>query len=58
MKQQHFWDVDLVELFKTWAADMGVFLLTAVTFVGLAIPVLVPMLILWFLYSIDFNVRP
>ena len=58
MKQQHFWDVDLVELFKTWIADMGVFLLTAVTFVGLAIPVIIPTLILWYLYSIDFNVRP
>ena len=58
MKQQRFWDVDLIELFKVWIADMGVFLMTALTFVGLAIPVIIPTLILWYLYSIDFNVRP
>jgi len=58
MKQQRFWDVDLVELVKIWFADIGVFLLTALTFVGLAIPVIIPTLILWYLYTIDFNVRP
>ena len=58
MKQQRFWDVDLIELFRVWIADMGVFLMTALTFVGLAIPVIIPTLILWYLYSIDFNVRP
>lgn len=58
MKQQHFWDVDLVELFKVWISDMGTFLLTALTFVGLAIPVIVPTLILWYLYSINYNVPP
>ncbi len=58
MKEQRFWDVDLVELFRIWISDMGTFLLTALTFVGLAIPVIIPTLILWYLYSIDFNVRP
>ncbi len=58
MKQQHFWDVDLVELFKIWISDMGTFLMTALTFVGLAIPVIVPTLILWYLYSINFTVLP
>ena len=58
MKQERFWNVDLIELFKNWIADMGVFLLTAVTFVGMAIPVLIPMLILWYLYSIGYNARP
>lgn len=58
MKEQRFWDVDLIELFKIWIADLGTFLLTALTFVGLSIPVLIPMLVLWYLYSIDFNVRP
>ena len=58
MKEQRFWDVDLVELFRVWIADMGTFLLTALTFVGLAIPVIIPMLVLWYLSSIDFNVRP
>jgi hypothetical protein len=37
---------------------MGIFLLTAVTFVGMAIPVLIPMLILWYLYSIGYNAPP
>lgn len=58
MKEQRFWDVDLVELFRIWISDTGTFLLTALTFVGLAIPVIIPTLILWYLYSIDFNVRP
>jgi hypothetical protein len=58
MKEQRFWDVDLIELFKVWIADMGVFLLTALTFVGLAIPVIIPTLILWYLYSINFKVSP
>ena len=58
MKEQRFWDVDLIELFKVWIADMGVFLLTALTFVGLAIPVIIPTLILWYLYSLNFTVRP
>ena len=58
MKQERFWNVDLVELFKTWFSDMGVFLLTAITFVGMAIPVLIPMLILWYLYSIGYNAPP
>jgi len=58
MKQQRFWNVDLIELIKVWISDMGVFLLTALTFVGMAIPVLIPMLVLWYLASIDFKVRP
>ncbi len=58
MKEQRFWDVDLIELFRVWIADMGTFLLTALTFVGLAIPVIIPMLVLWYLNSIDFKVRP
>lgn len=58
MKEQRFWEVDLIELFKVWIADMGVFLLTALTFVGLAIPVIIPTLILWYLYSINFKVSP
>jgi hypothetical protein len=57
-QQQRFWNVDLIELFRVWIADMGTFLLTALTFVGLAIPVIIPTLILWYLYSIDYNVRP
>ena len=58
MKQQQFWDVDLVELFKIWIDDMGTFLLTALTFVGLAIPVIIPTLILWYLYAINWSLAP
>ena len=57
MKQQ-FWDVDLGELFKVWIDDMGTFFWTALTFVGLALPVLIPTLILWFLSSINWRVAP
>lgn len=59
MKQEHnFWDVDLVELFRTWIDDLGIFLLTALTFVGLALPVLIPTLILWYLSSINWSMAP
>jgi hypothetical protein len=58
MKQQRFWNVDLVVLFKQWFADMGTLLLTALAFVGMAIPVIIPTLILWYLYSIDFKMAP
>lgn len=59
MKQeQNFWDVDLVELFRTWVDDMGIFLLTLLTFVGLSLPVLIPTLILWYLSSINWSMAP
>ena len=58
MKQQRFWEVDLLLLLKIWIADMGTFLLTAVAFVGMAIPVIIPILILWWLYSINWTMPP
>lgn len=59
MKQeQHFWDVDLIELLRVWIDDMGTFLLTLVTFVGLSLPVLIPTLILWYLSSINWSMTP
>lgn len=54
-KEDHFWNVDLVELFKVWIEDMGTFLLTALTFAGLALPVVIPTLILWYLFSVGFR---
>ncbi|MBC7706177.1 MAG: hypothetical protein H7274_19790 [Rhodoferax sp.] len=57
MKQQ-FWDVDLGELLKVWIDDMSTFFWTALTFVGLALPVLIPTLILWFLSSINWRMAP
>ncbi len=56
--QQHFWDVDLVALARIWIDDLGTFLLTALTFVGLALPVLIPTLILWYLSSINWSMAP
>jgi hypothetical protein len=58
MKQQNFWESDLVELFKVWIDDMGTFLLTALTFVGLSLPVVIPTLILWYLSSINWSMAP
>ena len=59
MKQeQNFWDVDLIELFRVWIDDLGTFLLTLVTFVGLSLPVLIPTLILWYLSSIKWSMAP
>ena len=58
MKQPRFWEVDLLLLLKIWIADMGTFLLTAVAFVGMAIPVIIPMLIMWYLYSINWTMAP
>lgn len=58
MKQERFWNVDLGVLLRIWIDDMGTFLLTALIFVGLALPVIVPTLILWFLFSIDWSMAP
>ena len=55
MKKQSFWDVDIRLLLRWWWEDISTFVLTALTFVGLALPVIIPMLILWYLYSIDFK---
>lgn len=57
-QEQHFWDVDLIELFRIWIDDLGTFLLTALTFIGLSLPVLIPTLILWYLSSINWSVVP
>jgi len=57
-QEENFWDIDLVELLRSWIDDMGLFLLTALTFVGLALPVLIPTLILWFLSSINWSMAP
>ena len=58
MREDRFWNTDLRVLLKTWTEDMGTFLLTALTFVGLALPVIIPTLILWFLDSINWSMAP
>lgn len=58
MRKQRFWNVDLIELFRLWISDMGTFLLTALMFAGLSLPVVIPTLILWYLSSINFSISP
>lgn len=55
MKKQNFWDVDLIELFKLWFSDITTFLMTLLMFVGLSLPVVIPGLILWYLWSINWH---
>jgi hypothetical protein len=58
MEKQRFWRVDLIELFKQWLGDMRVFLMTALMFALLAMPVVVPALIFWYLLSINWSMTP
>lgn len=48
-RQDHFWNVDLVALSRQWLSQFWTFLLTALTFVAMALPVLIPAFILWYL---------
>ena len=56
MKQERFWEVDLLVLLRNWWNDIAIFIATALTFVVLAMPVIIPALIMWFLTSINFSV--
>jgi hypothetical protein len=58
MKKQRFWDVNLIELFKLWFSDISTFLMTALMFVGLSMPVVISALILWYLVSIGWKPSP
>lgn len=58
MKQERFWNVDLRLLLRTWADDMRTFMLTALIFIGLALPIIIPTLILWYLSSINWSMAP
>lgn len=55
MKKQNFWEVDLVELFKLWISDISTFLMTTLMFMALSLPVVIPGLILWYLWSINWT---
>ncbi|MDH5206441.1 MAG: hypothetical protein OEY75_12265 [Hylemonella sp.] len=48
-RQDHFWNVDLVALSREWFSQLWAFLLTALTFVAMALPVLIPAFILWYM---------
>jgi hypothetical protein len=58
MKNQRFWNVDLIELFKLWSSDLSTFFMTLVMFIGLSLPVVIPALIMWYLTSINWNMSP
>lgn len=58
MKKQSFWNVDLIELFRRWISDMGIFLMTALMFLGLSLPVVIPALIMWYLLSTNWSISP
>ena len=55
MKKSNFWDVDLIELFKLWISDISTFLMTLLMFMALSLPVVIPGLILRFLWSINWR---
>lgn len=47
MKQQRFWNVDLLVVFKDWLAQMWTFLLTLLTFLALSLPVAISAFVIW-----------
>jgi hypothetical protein len=55
MKKQSFWQVDLIELFKLWLSDISAFLMTMLMFMGLSLPVVIPALIMWYLYATNWS---
>ena len=58
MKKQSFWNIDLIELFKLWLSDISTFLMTALMFLALSLPVIIAGLILWYLASIGWSTSP
>lgn len=48
-KQEHFWEVNLIELSRSWLSQIWVVFLTGLTFIGIALPVLISGFILWYL---------
>jgi hypothetical protein len=48
-RQDRFWNVDLIEASKSWLSQLGTFLMTALTFIAMALPVLIPAFIMWYL---------
>lgn len=48
-KQEHSWHVELLEIYRSWISQVWVFFLTGLTFIGIALPVLISGFILWYL---------
>lgn len=47
--EERFWNQDLRLLLKDWLSQLGTFFLTVLTFLGIGLPVLLSMLVLWYL---------
>ena len=47
--QERFWNVDLRVVFKDWLSQFGTFFMTALAFVGMSLPVLIALFVLWYL---------
>lgn len=63
MKKQQperFWEVDLGALLLLWWNDISTFVKTAVMFCALALPVVIPALIMWLMLvnNISFETSP
>jgi len=48
-RKEYFWNLDLAESSREWLSQFGTFLMTALTFVAMSLPVLIPAFILWYL---------
>jgi len=48
-RDEQFWNADLLVVFKDWLSQIGTFFLTALTFIGIALPVLIAIFVLWYL---------
>lgn len=57
-REQRFWEVDLIELARDWLSQILIFFETALAFIGMAIPVLIPMLVLWYLAGFPSLFKP
>jgi hypothetical protein len=53
--KERFWNVDLRVLASLWLDQLWVFFMTFLTFVGFSLPVVIPALILWYLYSTNWS---
>ncbi len=57
-ENERFWNVDLKLVLLHWWQDIAVFLQTLLAFLAMSLPVVIPALILWYLLSINFTVKP
>lgn len=48
-RQERFWEVDLLEVSRLWLSQLWTILMTALTFVAMALPVLIPAFIMWYM---------